>query len=116
MALVLVVRHRDDPNQTYNNQWAPAEERLESIRTNQTIANQCDASMNDGNQWIYFHRMAYGAANAVPQIFGRAKVAKIPVSLGGGVYSVTFEEWEAQNIQYNGQGIFGGSYVRDDLL
>ena len=57
MALYLVVRHPQNPRQTFENRWQD-NELLTSIQTTLEIGNRCREAMAQ-NQWVYIHRCGY---------------------------------------------------------
>jgi len=57
MALYLVVRHPQNPHQTFENRWEN-DELLTSIQTTIEIANLCTEARAQ-NQWVYIHRCGY---------------------------------------------------------
>ena len=57
MALYLVVRHRQNPHQKFENRWQD-DELLTSIQTTLEIGNLCITAKAQ-NQWVYIHRCGY---------------------------------------------------------
>jgi hypothetical protein len=78
MALYLVVRHPQNPNQTFENRWEN-DELLTSIQTTLEIANLCIQARVQ-NQWVYIHRCGYNGND--PMICCSVHVANVE-EIGG---------------------------------
>ena len=86
--LVLLVAHPDD-KERYENRWTPpTNDQLEFITTNPRILKQCLAALDNGDEWVYVQRMAYGRYKS--RIIGRVKVARVDEA----ALRVWFENWE----------------------
>jgi hypothetical protein len=77
-ALYLVVRHRQNPQQPFQNIWLD-DERLASIQTTLEISELCKKE-KDLNQQVYIHRCGY--ENHSPIICCSAHVADV-AEIGG---------------------------------
>lgn len=102
--LVILVAHPDD-EQTYENGWDLANDRLEFISTNQKILTQCQRAMDAGDEWVYVQRMEYGPHRS--RVIGRVKVAGVDES----TMRVRFENWETYDAAPC--RAFGGSALAD---
>ncbi len=85
MALYVVLRHPDHPEQTWNNGWQPDKRLVDAIMTNRDVAPLCIASQR-AEEYVYVHRCKWGGANA--EITSRAKVKS--VTKIGGDFFVSF--------------------------
>ena len=86
MALYLVVRHRQNPHQKFENRWQD-DELLTSIQTTLEIGNLCIAAMAR-NQWVYIHRCGFNGYE--PMICCAVHVANVE-EVGGWII-VTFRD------------------------
>jgi len=86
MALYLVVRHPQNPHQTFANRWEN-DELLTSIQTTIEIANLCTEARAQ-NQWVYIHRCGYNGVE--PKICCAVHVADVEEA--GGWIIVTFRD------------------------
>jgi hypothetical protein len=78
MALYLVVRHPQNPHQTFENRWQN-DELLTSIQTTLEVANRCIEARTQ-NQWVYIHRCGYNGVE--PMICCSVRVADVE-EIGG---------------------------------
>lgn len=82
MALYVLVHHKSDPSQPWQNRWldhsAPDPAFLEYIFTKPSLAQACEAERVAGNRF-FIHRCSYKAASRV--ICASALVASVDLSL-----------------------------------
>jgi hypothetical protein len=73
-ALHVVVHHRFDPEQDYDNTWDDDLLKLYKFETTDEVASHCTRAL-DQQAWVYVHRC--GLAPYVPTIASRGKVSQI---------------------------------------
>jgi hypothetical protein len=59
MALYVVLRHPDNPEQAWSNAWQPDKPLVDAIMTNNDVAPLCNAAQRAG-EYVYVHRCAWG--------------------------------------------------------
>src|SRR5579859_1888803 len=74
MALYVVLRHPDNPEQVWSNAWQPDKRLVDAIMTNNDVAPLCNAAQRAG-EYVYVHRCAWGTATA--EITSRARVQSV---------------------------------------
>ncbi len=91
MALYVVLRHPNNPEQVWSNGWLPDDRLVDAIMTNSIIAPLCEKARRNG-EYVYVHRCAWGGAQA--EITCRAKVSA--VTKVGRDYLISFHEPESE--------------------
>jgi hypothetical protein len=108
MALYVVLRHPNHPEQTWSNGWRSDGRLVDGITTNRTVQALCVQAQSAGD-YIYVYRCALGGSGA--EITCRAKIKA--VTMLGRDYLVSFHEPEPLAATPRVQPLQGDDYYHD---
>lgn len=76
MALYIIIRHAQNPDQRWENRWLDAR-RIDYIHTKATLADLCEIERL-ANRYVYIHRCGY--KNDPREIVGKAKIKSVDLT------------------------------------